>query len=389
VNAPRTIIALLFLLALQSFGEPVRVGIARLDFTAANSHDASAAEAERRQLRDLASALERSDFDLIILPEVKNRQACNALAKLLKPSTYQIAICSNFRSPANNAPVRQIAILSKTAPIATWSEEWRGPAQVDLAGGFGFGAFRCGTNVVGLFALRLEDSDGPEAVTSVGRQYEAAGRYVMHHVNWVESRVTNGTAGFVIIGDDPALSTFEQGGFRGALEGPARRKKQGDGLLIRNARLTKTEFAARRTSGYALIKAELHIQGSASSGSGWNSPNISSLIARTRAHVSNLRESLSWVIGIGLGSVFVAAGLWGLLQRRRAATPPIAPGLQNAFVVEIDPSKGSRHSMAVGGGTTATGSVPPGRRDAQVELWQKRAFAAEERGKQCQTRVQA
>jgi hypothetical protein len=370
----------------------MRVAVLRFDSLPAGSKEARSLDTERRRLRDLATTLKRADLDFIVLSEVKSRQACNALVNFLRPRDYHIAICSNFRSP-DASSAAQVAILARSAPLAAWAEDWRGPPRVDAPGGFAFAAFRSGTNAVGFFALQFGDPAATRHPTapsaSISYAHQAAARYVTHHVKWVEGRVTNGVAGFLVAGDWSAVRLFEHSGFRDGLRPAADRQKvQSEGLLLRKTSLTGLEVQANPDGGYWLLKGKLEVETSDRQG-GQRSPFfISEILAQAQAHFLAFKDKLSWAAGIMIGSVFVAAGVWRLRRCRRSGALPVPVAPQSAFVVEVGPTAGKR-SFAVGQVTTATGSLRSGEGESQIALWQRRALAAEERAREAALHARA
>jgi hypothetical protein len=382
VKRSRTIpVFLLLLLCSQALAEPLRIGVFRID-SATHSTEPSAIEAERKRMRDIAGSIKRRQFDVILLPEVRSRQTCTMLVNALKPAAYQIAVCSTFRSREPGAPVRQVAILSQRAPMAAWAEDWRGPAQVDASGGFAFAAFRDGTNTAGFFVLQSADEDViPFAAVP------AAARYLLHHVNWVNGKITNGLASFMIAGDKDWLTprsavhpTFTQAGFKEALGFSYAGLKET--LLVRNGDFDSAIETAVKTLAGPLIKGELDIRLPAATEAALpNSHVFARWLDTARTYGLVYREELSWATGILTAILLVAAGSWWL-RRVRTRTVASNPFPASTFVVEVGPTPGGRARIAVDQATTATNSAGPGEREAQVELWQQRALLAEERARQ-------
>src|SRR2546430_5689631 len=127
----RRLIALLFLLGVSRIhAEPLRVTTWNLNF----SPQAPVSEADEQRLANIASVLNSLKADVILLQEVPDRQACERLAALLKPSHYQTATCSAF-TDLSGRHLPQVAVLTRKPVAAAWTEPWK-PEGLIAATGF-------------------------------------------------------------------------------------------------------------------------------------------------------------------------------------------------------------------------------------------------------------
>src|SRR6266498_2256222 len=137
----RRLIALLFLLGFSRIhAEPLRVTTWNLNFSA----QAPTTATDRLRLTNIASILGALNADVIQLQEVPDRQTCERLAALLKPSHYQVAACSAFTdiSGGNFELYMHLTILKRE--LAAWqlvqyirctATELTDPAAAVLIGG--------------------------------------------------------------------------------------------------------------------------------------------------------------------------------------------------------------------------------------------------------------
>ena len=136
-------------------------------------------------LESVAAALKQIDPDVVLLQQVSDWKMCSQLAQLLKPSIYEVLICSAFPETAfTGKRNRQAAILSKRKAYFSWSEGW-GSSQPGntLSGGFAFAAIQTADHRVGLFSVELDGAAN-------GRlpQQEQWGRQIQSIRKWVTNR---------------------------------------------------------------------------------------------------------------------------------------------------------------------------------------------------------
>ena len=95
---------LVSLFSLQAFAETLRV-------TTWNMQETTGGDAERA-VQETASAILKADPDVILLQHVRDWKMCLQLADALRPSMYNVLVCSAFRE-ARGGSNQQAAILSK------------------------------------------------------------------------------------------------------------------------------------------------------------------------------------------------------------------------------------------------------------------------------------
>jgi len=121
----------------------------------------------------VADALKRLAPDIILLQQVADKETCEALADALKPSAYQVVICSAFREARSGILRRhQVAILARAEakPYYSWSEPWHNRDGPALPGGFAFAALEVGNRRVGLFSIQA----GSLPARAIGKKKAAA-----------------------------------------------------------------------------------------------------------------------------------------------------------------------------------------------------------------------
>jgi hypothetical protein len=107
-----------------------------------------------------AISLKQLDPDVILLQQVRDWRMCSQLAQSLKPTVYEVLICSSFpETVATGKENRQTAILSKRKAYFSWSESWAGQNDNELSGGLVFAAIQTEDHRVGLFSVVLDESN--------------------------------------------------------------------------------------------------------------------------------------------------------------------------------------------------------------------------------------
>ncbi|HEV2209147.1 MAG TPA: endonuclease/exonuclease/phosphatase family protein [Verrucomicrobiae bacterium] len=165
--------------------------------------DLESVDSVSNTLSQAAATLSTLHPDVILLQGVRDWQECAELVQALKPSPFNIALCSAF--PAGT-PSRQVAILSRFKAYFSWSQPWLTPAP--SAGGFGFVALEIATHRVGF--LTAECGTHAEA--------ERAPRQLLEQVDAVRNWQANQVATFVLAGawNTPDPEPFEKAGFLNA-----------------------------------------------------------------------------------------------------------------------------------------------------------------------------
>src|SRR5260221_4539289 len=105
-----------------------------------------------------ATALKEIDPDVILLQQVRDWPMCLQDVQTLKPSGYNVLVCSRFSRQASDAArTGQVAILAKRKAYFSWSEAWRSQDETKVPGGFVFAAIEASGYRVALFSVELDD----------------------------------------------------------------------------------------------------------------------------------------------------------------------------------------------------------------------------------------
>ena len=151
----RRLIAVLFLCGLA------RAGAAPLQIATWNLNSGVASEAvssaEQNRLANIATVLNELNADVIALQEIRDRQTCERLARMLGPARYEVAVCSAFADDSGR-PLPQVAILSRKPVTAAWAERWKGDGAITPPGGFAFALIHRGAGDVGFFTVNLKNN---------------------------------------------------------------------------------------------------------------------------------------------------------------------------------------------------------------------------------------
>lgn len=194
----------LFLAATLSRAEQIRVATWNLTWFPSGSPDQLAPEVEELTISAVASVLNGLQPDVIILQEVRDKEACEQLAQRLGPAAYQVNVCSVFKDGGGPAATkRQLAILSRFGVSAAWAEEWEPEGLAHPPGGFAFAALRCGTTDIGVFAVHLKNNVGSaerEIQLNLLKR-ELSAEQLLQQVHTLDRRLTNRLDTLVIAGN--------------------------------------------------------------------------------------------------------------------------------------------------------------------------------------------
>jgi hypothetical protein len=142
------------MLSMPAFGAMLRVTSWNLQDSVGAVNSSAASNA----IQTAAAALKTRDPDVILLQGVRDWPMCLDLAQALKPEIYHVLVCSSFRQPRTGAgAMPQTAILSKRKAYFAWSEAWRSPADNPIAGGFVIAAIEAGKRRVSLFSVEVDE----------------------------------------------------------------------------------------------------------------------------------------------------------------------------------------------------------------------------------------
>jgi endonuclease/exonuclease/phosphatase family metal-dependent hydrolase len=230
-------IGLIFFLVASALGTELKVTTWNLEwFPSGASRGLSNSGAEAERIAATAAVLKVIDSDILVLEEVRDLKACEALVAALSPLQYHIAVCSRFKDGFGGVVgLQQVAILSKYSAFAAWFDNWNSFGAVDPPRGFAFAAFRVGTNDVGVYGVHLK-SNLVKGDLERGRQLnilkrELAAEQLMSHFDKVSQIVSNELECLIVAGDfnttsdqlefasEKTLTVFEQSGFNSGFEG--------------------------------------------------------------------------------------------------------------------------------------------------------------------------
>jgi len=216
------------LLALSAAAQPLRIVTWQPGEAPASPAGAASNYPATLRLSQMATVLKAYDPDLIVLEGVNDRSACQRLAGLMKPATFQFAQFAALRGTSNAPVTRPAAVLARKVAGAVRSLDWKSAGQIDSAGGFAFVPLTVGTNPVWLYLAQFVDA--PAARTNLriaeinARKRETAAQYLLHHTRWFENALTNSSATFLILGNlgegqalwpgDNSVHLLKQGGFQ-------------------------------------------------------------------------------------------------------------------------------------------------------------------------------
>lgn len=115
-----------------------------------------------KQVQTIATAarvLAKLDPDVILLQEIRDREACDRLVEALAPVKYEVLVCSDFREGMGNAKgYQQVAILAKEPADGAWAAGWKTKGLVDPPRGYAFAVIPFGKTQVGFYALHLKSN---------------------------------------------------------------------------------------------------------------------------------------------------------------------------------------------------------------------------------------
>jgi endonuclease/exonuclease/phosphatase family metal-dependent hydrolase len=205
-------------------------------FPSGSSKGFASKEIESKRISSVAETLKQINGDIVILQEVRDRQACKELVEALKPLKYTVSICTQFKDAFGGAVgLQQIAIISKLQATASWAENWNTVSISDPPRGFAFASFRVGTNDIGVYGVHLK-SNLTRGDIERGRQLnilkrELAAEKVMRHINESPFIRTNQMEVVIVGGDfnttldqnefasERTLTIFKENQFESGYEG--------------------------------------------------------------------------------------------------------------------------------------------------------------------------
>jgi endonuclease/exonuclease/phosphatase family metal-dependent hydrolase len=236
-------LGIFFLIAPVAYGGELRVATWNMEwFPSGSSSGHATPEIEATNISSAANLLTRLDSDILVLEEIRDLKTCEALVNALKPLTYHVAVCSQFKDSFSGAiGLQQVAILSKQPAVVAWAEDWKSFGVVDPPRGFAFAAFHIGTNDVGVYGVHLKsnltrgNAERERQLNILKR--ELAAEQVLNRAAQVSTLLSNKLEVAIVAGDfnttldqlefasEKTLSIFQQHGFSSGYEGipPAQR----------------------------------------------------------------------------------------------------------------------------------------------------------------------
>lgn len=128
-----------------------------LEWFPAGFRNQTTAQEQNDRIQAAAAVLRELRSDIILVQEVQDLQAVEALAGAISPGTYQVAIVSRFKQ-GRGIGRQQLGILSTRPAIAAFAEEWVARGHVDPPRGFAFAAFDFDGRRVAVYAVHLKSN---------------------------------------------------------------------------------------------------------------------------------------------------------------------------------------------------------------------------------------
>jgi endonuclease/exonuclease/phosphatase family metal-dependent hydrolase len=342
----RRLSALLLLLGAAHVGaEPLRITTWNLNSSVA-PEAVSAAEEDR--LARIATVLDSLNADVILLQEIRDRQACERLAALLKPARYRVAVCSAF-TDVSGRPLPQVAILSRKPIAAAWTEPWKADGAVTPPAGFAFALVHHGSGEVGIFSVQLKNNatsgnfERDTQLNILKREISAA--QLVQQAAFLGTKLINQPSAVVVAGsfytnpDEPqfvseiTLRLLENAGFKNVFHGVPledRITRRGNG---RYPDATFDYVFARNSdflAGSRILASEL---------SG-HFPVACEAIVKTAAPAARIQPGLQpaahWQpISLALFVVLFMFCWWWVLGRKRFYSPALSALVEDAGLANL------------------------------------------------------
>lgn len=171
----------------------------------------------------VAEIIPQFQADVIVLQEVRDDAAAQALAKLMPK--FQVHVTSRFKDSFGGAVgLQQISILSNLPAEAAWAEEWAS-GWANAPRGYAYAKLKTPKGPLHVYGLHLKSNLG-DAAQNTAKREDAAEQLLSH----IESQTKSGEA-VVIAGDfntskddprfagDRSLGMLEKAGFFWTFEG--------------------------------------------------------------------------------------------------------------------------------------------------------------------------
>ncbi len=151
-----------------------------------------------------ARVLKQLNPDVIVLQNVPDAAACDALIQSLRPVDYRLAVLSAFRDAQTGGVTRQqTAILSRAPSSQPRWDNWKGQNQSGAApGGFASAILLLENRNVGVFAVQLSDAANAAGWAGAAQQAarEEAARQLVEQIDTLATPA-GGAQAIVVAGD--------------------------------------------------------------------------------------------------------------------------------------------------------------------------------------------
>ena len=409
--------------AWPSFAENLRVTTWNL-----RSPGADAIGETNALIQQWAATLTQLNPDVILLQGVTDWRTCAQLAQALKPSVFNIAICSSFRlarSPAAGA--QQVAILSKQKAYFSWSAGGEPPGEPGSQNGFAFAALQAGRVRIGVFSAEFTAGAGPDAqVRPLLDQLDSVKRWEMNQVQSFVIAATFNEAGRSSPStEQKTVRLLEEAGFADAmLQLPLPQRStvgpkstpagvMADYFLVEPSLYPTPQILTTTGSTHHPITCDLELD-AAKAAAAWTdrarqaqilsqaqaAPNQSLTSVDGSSWAARFGEArLAWLAALGGIGLAVVALIVSLTRTRKRE--PAAPMLIPEHAESAGASGASYTVVVASSSLTASGPELAARGTApqpvvhveapgtqtQSAGWQQRALDAEERAKRAQAMV--
>lgn len=435
--------ALWLLLAVEVMAAPLRVTTWSMQPKTVAEQANGVARLKTNRVQDAAAVLKKLDPDVIILQQVENWQSCDELVKALRPTNYNLMVCSSFRDKRTGALSRQqVAILAKAKPYISWSEAWKGNGQMAAApGGFAFAALRLEKKNVGFFSVQLGDAALPgteqQSVTQQQGREESA-RQMLQQIAALQNWTANRIEALVVAGDfntsldnpqladEKTLRLLDESGLANAFSNvPANQRITFPGndqradatfdyIFTRNAGLvaTPTIFTTAWAEHYPVTcdldlnapkqapaavpvaRVELPPVNTPKLSAAQTSPVLSAapVVVQAALPASPGYNNAWWLAGAVSGGVLLVLLVWRLARRTRvqpANAPLLAMKVESGASISVPTDAGQivithRSAETTGSAANRPTIVHVEAQDSsqtQSQAWQRRAEEAEQRAR--------
>lgn len=210
------ILLLLALTAQLSAATTWKVTTWNLAWFPSGKPDFTDAKIEAERINEAAKLLRELNPDIILLQEVRDEAAMEALAKAIGKG-HQVIVVSRFKQ-GNRIGQQQQAILAKFPAKAAYWKDWTTKQHVNPPRGYAFALFETAERKrVGVYSLHLKSNamgrdvkDRAKQETLNRLQRELAADQLVEHMTEIEATRDLATRAFIVGGDFNTDSTQER-----------------------------------------------------------------------------------------------------------------------------------------------------------------------------------